>query len=57
MEWLAQNWIWIAVLIGMVAFLGFFRRSHGGHGGCCGEHGKHPPSDKPGVAHGHQHQA
>jgi len=95
MEWLTQNWIWIAILIGVVAFLGFSRRSHGGHlthdngdgsagrvrlGGCCGggngksvlatvegarvaaasrrergEHGKQPPSDKPGAAHGHQH--
>ena len=70
MEWLTQNWIWIAVLIGVVAFLGFSRRGHGRHGnhggehgatghvrlgGCCGGHGKQPPSDKPGAAHGHQH--
>ena len=61
MEWLTQNWIWIAVVIGVVAFLGFFRSSHGGgngaagHGGCCGGHDKQPPPDKPGAAHGHQH--
>jgi len=58
MEWLTQNWIWIAVAIGVVALFGFFRGSHGGqggHGGCCGGHGKQPPSDKPGAAHGHQH--
>lgn len=63
MEWLTQNWIWIAVLIGVVAFFGFSRGSrsgdgstgHGSHGGCCGGHGKQPSSDKPGAAHGHQH--
>lgn len=67
MEWLTQNWIWIAVLIGVVAFFGFSRGNRGGHGshgggdgsaghgGCCGGHGKQHPSDKPGVAHGHQH--
>lgn len=58
MEWLTQNWIWIAGLIGVVAFFGFSRSSHGGHeghGGCCGGHGKQAPSDKPGAAHGHQH--
>ncbi|MDP2240767.1 MAG: hypothetical protein Q8K18_11485 [Burkholderiales bacterium] len=64
MEWLTQNWIWIAALVGVVVFIGLSRNSHGGHGGgdssgghggCCGGHGKKTPSDKPGAVHGHQH--
>lgn len=61
MEWLTQNWIWIAVLAGVVASIGLSRSGHGsgdgsaGHGGCCGGHSKKTPSDKPGAAHGHQH--
>lgn len=61
MEWLTQNWIWIAALAGVVAFIGFSRNSHGGgddsagHGGCCGGHGNKAASDKPGAVHGHQH--
>jgi hypothetical protein len=36
MEWLTQNWIWLALGIGAVLMM---RRGahggHGGHGGCC----------------------
>ena len=40
MEWLAQNWILLALGIGMVVMM---RR--GGHGGCCGGVG-HGGGDK-----------
>jgi hypothetical protein len=35
MEWLSQNWIWLALAVGAVLF--FSRGRHGGMmGGCCG---------------------
>jgi len=35
MEWLSQNWIWLALAIGAVWL--FSRMRHGGAmGGCCG---------------------
>jgi hypothetical protein len=34
MEWLSQNWVWLAFAAGMVLMM---RR--GGAGGCCGGHG------------------
>ena len=46
MEWLSQNWIWLALGVGMVLMM---RR--GGAGGCCG--GTHDTVDKrvePGEA-------
>lgn len=33
MEWLSQNWIWLALIVG--AFWLFSRGRHGGKGGCC----------------------
>ena len=33
MEWLTQNWIWLALAIGMI-----FMMRRGGAGGCCGGH-------------------
>ena len=36
MEWLASNWIWIALIVGVVAL---HRFGHGGHG--YGGHGHH----------------
>lgn len=33
MDWLSQNWIWLALGVGMVLMM---RR--GGAGGCCGGH-------------------
>lgn len=35
MEPLSQNWLWIVIALGAVAFF-FFRGSHGGHGGLGG---------------------
>jgi len=40
MEWLAQNWLWLAFGIGIVLLM---RR--GGRGGCCGG-GGHGGGDK-----------
>ena len=44
MEPLSQNWLWIVIALGAVAFF-FFRGSHGGHGGLggfgLGGHGGH----------------
>ncbi len=39
MEWLSQNWIWLAFAVGMVVMM-----RHGGAGGCCG--GGHGKDDK-----------
>ncbi len=35
MEWLASNWIWVALVVGM---LGMHLFGHGGHGGHSGRH-------------------
>jgi len=46
MEWLSQNWIWLALAGG--AFWFFSRGKHGGMmGGCCGHRAAHngPPQD------------
>ena len=64
MEWLTQNWIWLALGIG--ALLMFRRGGQGGHGGCCGggghggdgkgdKHGSTPPKDAASSTIGHQH--
>lgn len=41
MDWLSQNWIWVALAIGVAFF--FLRGGHGGHGGGFGRsgHGGH----------------
>lgn len=37
MEWLAQNWLWLVLIIGVMMMLS--RGRHGGAmGGCCGSH-------------------
>ena len=41
MDWLAQNWVWLAFAAGLVLMM---RR--GGAGGCCGGHGSHGGHDK-----------
>lgn len=33
MEWLTENWIWAALIGGMIAMHLFGHRGHGGHGG------------------------
>ncbi len=46
MEWLAQNWFWVLVMILFVAM----HLGHGGHGGGCGGgHEGHRPTRKPGA--------
>jgi len=47
MEWLSQNWVWLALTIGIV-----FMMRRGGHGGCCGGsgHGGGNTSREPGAA-------
>ena len=60
MQWLSQNWIWLALGIGMVLMM---RR--GGHGGCCGggghDEGRKSPAEGEGTQNrvvggaGHQH--
>ncbi len=40
MEWLSQNWIWLALAVGVVVL--FSRGRHGAMtGGCCGQHTAH----------------
>lgn len=44
MEWLSQNWVWLAFTVGML-----FMMRRGGAGGCCGGHvadDKHPETGK-----------
>lgn len=64
MEWLTQNWIWLALGIGAVLMMR--RGAHGGHGGCCGggghgeggksgEHRSTSPKDAVSSTPGHQH--
>jgi len=62
MEWLAQNWFWVVVLVAFFALHLFGHGGHGGHGGgggCGGGHGGHRPSDedekKSQPPAGHQH--
>ncbi len=38
MDWLAQNWFWVA-LVGLFMGMHLF-----GHGGCCGGHAHHNAS-------------
>lgn len=45
MEWLTENWIWVALIGGMIAMHLF---GHGGHGGHGGNHGSR------GGGHGNQ---
>jgi hypothetical protein len=33
MEWLSENWVFLLVLVGMVAMHLFGHGGHGGHGG------------------------
>ena len=40
MEWLANNWIWIAFAVGMLAMHLFGHSGHGGYGGRS-RHGSH----------------
>lgn len=60
MEWLTQNWLWVAIFVAFVAMHLFGHGGHGGHGGGCGgNHGGHRPADKdernPPPPGGHQH--
>ena len=48
MEWISQNWLWLALGIGIVVMM---RR--GGHGGCCGG-GGHGGDDKRPESEGSQ---
>jgi len=55
MEWLSQNWLWLALIVGVMMLLS--RGRHGGMtGGCCGmahegpaEQGKASSADTPRV--------
>jgi hypothetical protein len=55
MEWLSQNWVWLAFAVAMVVMM---RR--GGAGGCCGGHGAHDKrpeaEDSKNAAAGAVHQ-
>jgi len=59
MEWLSQNWIWLAVGIGVVMMM----RHGGAGGGCCGGHSAHdkhveagdPQAKKTGTGAGSCH--
>ncbi len=54
MEWLSQNWIWVALGIGAV-----FMMTRGARGGgCCGGHdqGKSDAPDTPDAAESNLHR-
>lgn len=65
MEWLTQNWIWLALGIGAIFMIS--RGKHGGQGGgCCGgsghgggsnssQRGSSSPKDTASGTPGHQH--
>ncbi|MBI2958813.1 MAG: DUF2933 domain-containing protein [Betaproteobacteria bacterium] len=42
MEWLSQNWVWLALGVGVLLFM-MRRGGQGSQGSCCGGHAK---SDK-----------
>ena len=46
MEWLANNWIWIAFAVGILAMHLFGHSGHGGHGGRS-RHGGHDDRSDP----------
>ena len=61
MEWLSQNWIWLALGLGAI-----FMMSRGGRGGCCGGGGHEgggkrreteglPPKETMSSGAGHEH--
>lgn len=51
MEWLSQNWIWLALAVGVVLLLS--RGRHGAmSGGCCGEHMAHEGPTGAGKSRG-----
>ena len=49
MEWISQNWVWVLLVVGMIAMHLFGHGGHGGHGGH--DHGKSDakPTDNDGV--------
>ncbi|NIM50938.1 MAG: DUF2933 domain-containing protein [Gemmatimonadales bacterium] len=66
MDWLRENWLWLAIAVGffwMHAKMhgGHGRHGshsgHGGHGGCCGpSHGEHT-HEEAGQGDGDEHNA
>ncbi len=42
MEWLSQNWVWLALAVGVLLMM-----RHGGHGGCCGGGGRGEGRKRP----------
>jgi hypothetical protein len=44
MEWLASNWVWILVGIGLIWFMS---RGHAGMGCCGGGHSHGTPKESP----------
>lgn len=52
MEWLGQNWIWIAAAIVLFAFMSRRGLGHHGHGGFGGGHGGHGGGAEGGHSHG-----
>ena len=52
MEWLSENWVFLLVVIGMIAMHLFGHGGHGGHG-----HARRQDSDRkpaaPGGGHAH----
>jgi len=39
MEWLTQNWVWVALAVGFIGVHLLRHRGHGGHGGHGGHRG------------------
>ena len=48
MEWLTQNWVWVALLGAFVAIHFLGHRGHGGHGGRGGGCGRGGHTDRGG---------
>ncbi len=54
MEWLSENWFWVAIA-GVFIAMHFFGHRHGGHGGGCGGHKQQNSEEGTQRPTGHLH--
>ena len=59
-DWIAENWVWVAfgaAMVGMHLFGHGRHGGHGGHGGCGGGHGTESKDQEPSADKEHRHNA
>lgn len=49
MDWLSGNWVWVVLIVGMLAMHMFGHGGKGGHG-CCGGHRDAKAGERPSDA-------